>query len=305
MNGRLFIRADGNEKIGLGHIMRSMTIADAFKKNGYECTYITSAPAAHDIFERRGYSVIEINHPYDEKSIAEAQEIAGILIDNKADYILVDSFLAGNDYLTELKKGAPLICINSTRNRLDTDYLINENIACDKGYIQDLYSETATNLLIGPEYTPIRNEFRGYDYIVKDKVKKILVTTGGSDGYNFMTEFLKRISDSGTFADMDFTFVSGSCNIHYDELESECSKYSNTKVIRNAQNMAELMQESDLAISAGGTTVLELAVSGVPTIGIAVAEDQVPGLGVMNERKMIRYAGHAGNPDFWLFDLHP
>ena len=63
--------------------------------------------------------------------------------------------------------------------------------------------------------------------------------------------------------------------------------------------MSELMQKSDIAITAGGTTVLELSAIGVPTIGIAVADDQEAGLNYMGNVGMIKYAGRLHNDNFW------
>ena len=57
MNNRFFVRADGNGEIGLGHIMRSMTIANEFRKNGFECIYISSKPISLDIFNRYSFDL--------------------------------------------------------------------------------------------------------------------------------------------------------------------------------------------------------------------------------------------------------
>ena len=161
MNNRFFVRADGNGEIGLGHIMRSMTIANEFRKNGFECIYISSKPISLDIFNRYSFDVVEIDYPYDSKSISEAMFISRLL--NKQDYILVDSYYTKNEYLSILKEAARLICINSTTNRLTTDYLINENLACDRDFLGELYSGSDTKLLLGPEYSPIREEFLNVD----------------------------------------------------------------------------------------------------------------------------------------------
>lgn len=308
MKDVLFIRADGNGDIGLGHIMRSMTIASVFKDMGFECIYISSAPINKKVFDRYDFKAIEIDYPYDNKSIKEACEICELIKQKEAKYILVDSYYINNEYLEQLKKYSSIICINSTRYRLRTDFLINENIACDRDYFDDLYSGSDTKLLLGSEYSPIRTEFCNRKYRMKNKVKKILVTTGGGDQYNFMTNFLKKISKKGKYGTLNFLFISGGCNVHYEDLVKESNGLSNVIIVNDADNMAELMENSDLAISAGGTTVLELSVMGVPTIGIAVADDQVAGLSFMHHIGMICYAGRITEPEFWnnvcaYFDL--
>ena len=299
MKHTLFIRADGNEKIGLGHIMRSMTIATSFRNVGFECIYICSAPINKKIFQRYKFSVIEIEYPYSTKTNKEAQNICSLIHERCAEYILVDSYYTNNEYLSILKKCTKLICINSTKKKLITDYLINENIACDRAYLKKLYLGTGTKLLLGPEYSPIRKEFCNRSYKVKKKVSKILITTGGGDQYNFMTQFLKEIMRNIKYCDLEFVFISGGCNIYYDLLLYEAKGKENIKIINNANNMAELMQDSDMAISAGGTTILELSVIGVPTIGIAVADDQEEGLNFMHHAGMICYAGRITETHFW------
>ncbi len=295
----LFIRADGNSDIGLGHIMRSMTIATAFKDSGYECIYISSMPVSTNLFERYGYPVIALDYAYDRKTVKEACQIADILTKNHADYILVDSYYTDNEYLSILRKSATLICINSTKKRLLTDYLINENIASNRDYLEDLYSGSGTRLLLGSEYSPIRKEFHNRTYLPNRLVQTVLITTGGGDQYNFMTQFMRIVKADALYSKMQFIFVSGGCNTYYDELVSEALGTSNIRVIRNPRNMADLMQESDVAITAGGTTVLELSVIGLPTIGIAVADDQEAGLSFMGQTGMIRYAGCIRDDAFW------
>lgn len=299
MSKTLFIRADGNESIGAGHIMRSMTIANVFRKSGYHCIYISSAPVKKELFKKNGYDVIEIASPYNMKTPEEAYEISELLRNYESDYILVDSFNINNEYLQILKQSANLICINSTRERLITDYLINENIACDREYLEKLYLGTGTKLLLGAEYSPVRDEFVNRLYKVGREVKRVLVTTGGGDQYDFMTEFLKRIKNNMLYDGIMFTVISGGYNIHYDNLMKESENRANIKIISNPENMSDLMIESDVAVSAGGTTVLELSVIGVPTIGISVAEDQKPGLSFMEKNGMIQYAGHITDSCFW------
>ena len=299
MNRRLFVRADGNEEIGIGHIMRSMTIANVFRRAGYACTYISSNPIKRDVFDRYDYDVIDIDYPFDIKSAEEAYDVLRIINKYGNGYLLVDSYYAGNDYLSILRQGTTLICINSTTKRLNTDYLINENIACNREYIEELYSGTGTMLLLGSDYSPIRDEFVRRNYQTRKKVTRIMVTTGGGDQHNFMTKFVRRIRNIRRYDPIHFTMVSGGYNIYYDELSNEANKTENVVVISNPKNMADLMMESDLAISAGGTTILELSVIGVPAIGISVADDQRAGLSFMGKTGMIQYAGHTTDVGFW------
>ncbi len=299
MKRRLLIRADGNAKIGIGHIMRSMTIATAFKKHGFECFYVSSSPVNREIFERYGFSVTEVNYPYDQKTMTEAEELCRFIQKKSVGFVLIDGYYIGNDYLSLLRRYAAVICINSTRKKLSADFVINENIAGDREYFDSLYLGSGTKLLLGTEYTPVRQEFSQISYSLSAEVNNVLITTGGGDQYNFMTQFLEKIKNEPKYAKLHFTFISGACNDYYEELCRAAYEIPNVTILRDVVNMSEVMGGADLAISTGGTTVLELAAVGVPTIGMAVAADQEAGLNFMHNIGMLKFAGKITDADFW------
>ncbi|MBU1147277.1 MAG: UDP-2,4-diacetamido-2,4,6-trideoxy-beta-L-altropyranose hydrolase, partial [Candidatus Omnitrophica bacterium] len=70
-------------------------------------------------------------------------------------------------------------------------------------------------------------------------------------------------------------------------------KDNNTDLIYNpdANKMKKVMSESDIAISAGGQTLYELARIGVPAIGVCVADNQILNLKKWAETGFLRFAG--------------
>jgi spore coat polysaccharide biosynthesis predicted glycosyltransferase SpsG len=55
--------------------------------------------------------------------------------------------------------------------------------------------------------------------------------------------------------------------------------------------MRDIMLASDIAISAGGQTLYELARAGVPSVVVAVADNQMNNVGGWQEAGFIKYAG--------------
>jgi spore coat polysaccharide biosynthesis predicted glycosyltransferase SpsG len=96
---------------------------------------------------------------------------------------------------------------------------------------------------------------------------------GGSDPENFTEAILLILASSGLA--LDPTFVIGACNPHRDALERQALLCGWPSAIRrDVQDMATLMADSDLAISASGSTAWELACMGVPAILLVCAENQ-------------------------------
>mgnify|MGYP004656025521 FL=1 len=60
---------------------------------------------------------------------------------------------------------------------------------------------------------------------------------------------------------------------------------------QNIQNVAEIMTQNDIAISVGGTTLVELASLGIPTICFSMADNQIPGTIKYAEDELMLYAG--------------
>jgi spore coat polysaccharide biosynthesis predicted glycosyltransferase SpsG len=75
--------------------------------------------------------------------------------------------------------------------------------------------------------------------------------------------------------------------------EIERLKDGNTELIYypNAAEMKKVMLESDIAISAGGQTLYELARIGVPTIGICIAENQLQNIEGWRKSGFLKYVG--------------
>ena len=53
---KIGIRADGNAQIGMGHLMRCMSIAKALEKQGVECLFLTTGSQAGLFLAERGFA---------------------------------------------------------------------------------------------------------------------------------------------------------------------------------------------------------------------------------------------------------
>ena len=294
---KLFIRTDANSNIGMGHIMRCITIAKALKD--IECIFLISDSHAKEIIKENGFSFFCLNVDYKKMDNEEIIKINEYGNQKKVRNILVDSYYVNEKYLLMLKKKFIVGCFNCKDKWLPANYIINYNINCDKELYRNLYKSHNTTLLLGSEYVPLRAEFVETTYTVKDSVKHVLVMTGGSDYYNFMGQFIEKICLKPECKDIKFTFISGMYNTNFDYLQQVAKNTCNVKIIYNEKNISKCMSENDLVISAGGTTAYELCAIGVPTILFCIASNQISESEFMGKNNIVKYIGNYGDENFW------
>ena len=136
----ILIRVDGNETIGLGHMMRCLSVADALKKHGTEVMFVTADDKCVALLDRRGYPHITLNTDYSEMN-SEADRLLELIAGYQPKAVLVDSYFVTESYLHHLKSAARLIYMDDLAAfAYPADVLINYNIFADPEAYQQLYS---------------------------------------------------------------------------------------------------------------------------------------------------------------------
>lgn len=294
----IWIRADANEEIGTGHVMRCLSIADALRRRGQRPCFITADERAVPVLERRGQEYRILHSDYRNME-DELPGLLGLIAGDKPDFFLADSYFVTPRYLREVRRSVPAGFLDDlARTDLAADLLVNYNIFADAslygaadgaaGVANSAGAETAGfagaspageaalcgKYLLGTEYVPLRGEFRGVEYSVRERAETVLVTTGGSDKYNLAGQLLKKALADPHAAELRYLVVSGAYNVHLPELTELEGRHANVHICCNVNNMSELMRESDIAVSAGGSTMYELSAVGVPVICISFVDNQ-------------------------------
>jgi UDP-2,4-diacetamido-2,4,6-trideoxy-beta-L-altropyranose hydrolase len=129
-------------------------------------------------------------------------------------------------------------------------------------------------LCLGPEFTLLRQEFMQQAYTNLNQRKKILITLGGADvknmSYVLALSLLKRVSNSTQIQ----VLLGGLHSSGAKALQELRQQYSNLHIVEQSQNVAQIMMQSGLAISAAGGTLGELASMGTPAIALVSADNQ-------------------------------
>lgn len=276
------IRADGGSTIGMGHIMRTLVIAQKLKENHnvfYACRVDEPLSDKYKLgiekVESEGFKVVTL-HENNFKN--EVKDI-------KADFIITDSYDVDEEYFNILKENFKLSgCLDDEKicNYFNVDFLINQNM-----YAEDLNykANLDTEFMLGNKYIILRDEFRNLKRKeIKKNIENIMITVGGSDNNNITETIIKSLRK---LSDVVLYIVVGPAFKYIENLKKyQCE---NIKLCFNA-DMAKLMEKCDLAIASCGTTLYELAAVGTPVIGIVVAENQTFAAKIMDAKGIIKYS---------------
>ena len=181
--------------------------------------------------------------------------------------LLVDSYYATDKYLEELSKVTKVIYLDDLGElTYPVDRIINYNIYASKIDYCKLTGCNKYNLLLGPQYAPLREEFQIVKPVYREQVKKVLISTGGADKYNIAGKLIERVLENSALSGIEFCVVSGKLNIHYNELLMLAEQSTDIYIYSNVAKMSDLMCQCDIAISGCGSTIYELCRCGLPII---------------------------------------
>jgi UDP-2,4-diacetamido-2,4,6-trideoxy-beta-L-altropyranose hydrolase len=280
----LLIRADASNHIGTGHIMRCLALAQAWTFEGgkaYFCINEDLPVALDRRLEAEGMQRVTLQKTL--TSQEDAQNTLEYCQKYNIQWVILDGYHFNSAYQQIIKKaGLQLLVIDDYGhiNSYCADLVLNQNIYAHT----NLYPNVAkqTRLLLGGKYALLRREFWKWRDEPRYKLRestsrsplRILITLGGSDPNNVTLTVLTALK----YLDLkriEAKVIVGGSNPHLDLLKSACDRLGDSVSLHsNVANMPDLMTQSDLAISAGGSTCWELAFMGIPSLLIVLAENQ-------------------------------
>lgn len=284
---KLYIRADADASIGIGHVMRCIVLAQFWRDQGGSVTFISRCEneVLRQRIQKESFNLITLNRVYNESvDVKYALTVLNkIGYADLEDWFVLDGYHFTDDYQKAIHDSGINLLVIDDMNHLpvyNADIIINQNI-----HAQKLTYNCGKNTIIlrGTDYVFLRQEFLKYGKIKRDQpryARNVLVTLGGADPDNVTIKVIRAIDSLGKLP-IKVTIVIGPTNLHTESIQYslELTKLDYSLLV-NPSNMAELMAAADLAISAGGNTYWELAYMGVPCIMIILAENQ---RGVANE----------------------
>lgn len=271
------IRADGNADIGAGHLMRCLTIAEELARLSGEreaVRFVCADAGSAALAGERGFRSYVLGTDYRdmESELPRWEEmLEGLSGRAGRPVILVDSYYVSDAYLEALKRRGRVALMDDMGARpYPADCVVNYHATASRKAYEALYGGRDIRMALGSRYVPLRRQFRDRRHIFRERARKVLITAGGGDAGNIAGAILDRVYDP----ELSFCLVLGPYNPHLRKMRELERERDNMHIRVNVEDMAGLMCECDMALTAGGSTVYELAALGVPFVCFSCAENQ-------------------------------
>ncbi len=290
---KIAFRTDAGAQVGTGHFMRCLTLAYELNKQGAQIRFISRNLPTHlsDMLTEKGMeylplSIDDAKEAVDELAHAswlgtsqdlDAQATLQALADQTCDWIIVDHYALDKRWESAVRGSCKkLMVIDDLADRQhDCDVLLDQNYYAD---MQTRYISKVPphcQLLLGPRYALLREEFRTLREKVKVRtgdVKKILVFFGGLDADNYTSLAMQALAELNSKQQVDV--VIGAQHPNREQIQQACINHGFICHVQTTR-MAELVAEADLAIGAGGSASWERCCLGLPALLVAVAGNQI------------------------------
>ena len=298
----IYIRTDANQEVASGHVMRCLTIANKLLANGENVCFVTSDHESDVLLDTFVGKHIVLNKDYknleDEISLYDSV----LSFENRKDIILVDSYFATAYYLRKLKEKFIVAYFDDEHKDIyDVDILINYNLYYT---LYDYEKEYPFNckLLLGGNYVPLRDQFKGIDRpSILKKRPDVLIIVGGADKFHIIKYILENRNKYLT-NDYQYHFIVGKYNTDKNDIYKLSKNIKNIYIYDYVKEIADLMSRCDIAISAASTFLYEACACSLPTVYFSIADNQSNDCYGFENAKVHLYSGDIRDNLFLTID---
>ncbi|SDM20709.1 UDP-2,4-diacetamido-2,4,6-trideoxy-beta-L-altropyranose hydrolase [Sediminibacillus halophilus] len=274
---KFIIRADASATIGTGHIMRTLALAQVVKVDSsiqFLCSEIT--PNLVKLLNKESITIDFLPVlPGSEEDLNQTIQIAKT---KQVDWIILDGYHFDESFINGLKRSGFRVLLFDDFANLDyycADIILNRGTFVNKEMYTNI--DKYSQLLIGPQFTTLRKEFLDWQGVkprIKATPSNILISMGGADPNNVTLSVIKLLEKVNDFT-MKVKVLLGPANKHKEYINANLAQFKlDLQIVEDDEDIPSLFNWADFAITAGGTTLFEMAYMGLPSIVIQIAENQ-------------------------------
>lgn len=292
---RVALRADASSLTGLGHVKRSLALAQALQQAGAETCLVTRASDVDTATLAAAAAVRHIELPPARGRLPtdpqapqgpaesrqawteDAGQTAAVLADWRADLVVVDSYTLDARWQLAVREslGARIAAIDDLGDRdLAVDWLIDHNLASDHRVKYAGRLPAVATLLCGPRFALLAPVYASAARCEpQPRVRGIGIFMGGADSAGLSGRVLEACRQVAGF-DGPIEIATTGANPLLAELKQACRRWANTTLLIDSPDLADFFSRHDLQVGAGGGATWERCCIGAPTLALVAADNQ-------------------------------
>ncbi len=271
VNPTVLFRVEAGVGVGLGHLQRCLALAEALAERGARPAFLL--PPSEDARGRLSAAGFPGS---DLSAVSGSQEDAADVVARahaiNAAIVIVDSYTVGAAYLDVLRTSGMRVVVldDLARETLPAHVVINGGAQARSMAYRS--STGDTRFLLGPEFALLARDVVPRTVRPIAQVEQVLVTVGGDDPHDALVPCIEAVAAVGA---LHITAVVGPFSHRGAAVHAVAERSPvPVTVIEGARGLRALIAETDIAVSAGGQTLYELAVAGTPTIAVPLFDNQ-------------------------------
>jgi UDP-2,4-diacetamido-2,4,6-trideoxy-beta-L-altropyranose hydrolase len=290
-------RVDSSNKMGIGHLMRCLTLAKAIKNRYKAGMYFftrSSQGNINHLITAADFKLIEMSPPKrvtktplqhsqwlgasQDEDAKEFISLTNELSITSYDLLIIDHYAIDAEWenLVAQTTNKILVIDDLGDRKHKCDYLLDQTFNCSVEKYQDLVPSQCT-FMLGTRFALLRSEFQiSTNAIInaRDAITEntILIMFGGTDPDNLSLIALKIITGRDDVNKINI--IMGPSALHLKSISDYCKNDNRISLHVSPNNIAELMLTATLAVGAAGTTSWERCAMGLPCVVVIQAENQ-------------------------------
>ncbi len=298
----IVIRADASTRIGIGHVMRCLTLAAKLNNAQHQIIFLCKQHHGNliELIKSSGFEVIALSKPTNnienehnerlwlgchyQQDAKECLKYIQSAKFKKIDLLIVDHYSLDYQWQDMLSPFCDkIMVIDDLANREHhCDILLDQTFGRSQQDYRLLIPEHCT-LLLGKEYMLLRDEFYKFrSFAQSERIStqlhipsNILISLGGVDPDNIASSILNwLILLKADFNNIKVCLVANANSNFLNELNTIVHKHQWIRIVTKPPSMATLMLKADIAIGSSGATAWERCCLGLPTLSIISADNQ-------------------------------
>ena len=261
------LRADASSSIGVGHIMRSLSLGEALIDEGFgvELVSFELAPNLQTLATSLGIHVVELS------CAPRSIEDAHFVLQRNAQIIVVDGYEFSRDFFEVLEtNNAAFVVIddNSETNAQAPKAVINQNPHASKDMYRHMHGDP--KLLLGLQYAMVRKEVREIAaQQLPTNEGEVFVAMGGADFLGLTAPIVEALAEQS----FHVRVAVGHTNSQRAAVQQLVDRYAHVTLIDQHDYVSSLAC-AQVAVLAAGSSLWEACAVETPSIGLIVADNQ-------------------------------